>query len=175
MPLMRPDGVVMRLVSGQDRAQMPAAEDHHPVQYLSAQGADEALPYGGRRDRHAGFRQFAVDPVPLQRILRQADDKPGDARDRRRAAGLASLARVIRLRGQPVGQPAMPDQKRRRCHREDFGPAPAGYQPGQRGEPDPGGRLVTYPAGAAVQHRVLVPESQQFGIFRQVRAGYQDG
>jgi hypothetical protein len=36
-------------------------------------------------------------------------------------------------------------------------------------------RLVTYPAGAAVQHRVLVPESQQFGIFRQVRAGYQDG
>ena len=43
MPLMRPDGVVMRLVSGQDRAQMPATEDQHPVQYLSAQGADEAL------------------------------------------------------------------------------------------------------------------------------------
>src|ERR1035438_2863447 len=41
--LMRPGGVVMRLVFGQDRAQMPAAEDQHPVKDLPAQGADEAL------------------------------------------------------------------------------------------------------------------------------------
>ncbi len=41
--LMRPGGVVVRLVFGQDRVQMPAAEDQPPVQYLSAQGADEAL------------------------------------------------------------------------------------------------------------------------------------
>ena len=40
---MRTGGVVVRLVFGQDRVQMPAAEDQHPVQYLSAQGADEAL------------------------------------------------------------------------------------------------------------------------------------
>jgi hypothetical protein len=40
---MRPGGVVMRLVFGQDRVQMPSAEDQHPVQYLSAQGADETL------------------------------------------------------------------------------------------------------------------------------------
>jgi hypothetical protein len=33
----------MRLVFGQDRVQMPTAEDQHPVQYFSAQGADEAL------------------------------------------------------------------------------------------------------------------------------------
>ena len=88
-----------------------------------------------------------------------------------RAAGLESLARVIPLRGQP----AMPGQERRRCHREDSGPAPAGYEPSQPGEPDPAGRLVTYPAGVAAQHRVLVPEYQQFGILRQVRAEHQDG
>jgi hypothetical protein len=41
--LMRTGGVVVRLVFGQDRVQMPTAEDQHPVQYLSAQGADEAL------------------------------------------------------------------------------------------------------------------------------------
>ena len=41
--LMRTGGVVMRLVFGYDRVQMPAAGDQHPVQYLSAQGADEAL------------------------------------------------------------------------------------------------------------------------------------
>ena len=47
-------------------------------------------------------------------------------------------------------------------------------QPSQGGEPDPVG-LVTYPAGVAAQHRVLVPEYQQFGILRQVRAEHQDG
>ena len=35
--------------------------------------------------------------------------------------------------------------------------------------------LVTYPAGVAAQHRVLVPEYQQVGILRQVRAEHQDG
>jgi hypothetical protein len=109
---------------------------------------------------------------PPQRILlRQADDEPGDARDRGRAAGLAPLARVVLLRGQP----AMPGQERRRCHREDFGPAVTRYEPSQRGEPDPVGRLVTYRAGVAAQHRVLVPEYQQLGILRQVRTEHLDG
>ena len=129
--------------------------------------------HGGRRDRHAEFRQFAVDPaVPPQRILlRQANDEPGDAPDRGWAAGLASVARVILLRGQP----AVPGEERRRCHREDFGPAVTRYEPSQPGEPNPVGRLVTYPAGVAAHHRVLVPEDQQFGILRQVRAEHQDG
>ncbi len=124
---------------------------------IDARGPQD-LPDGGRPDCDAEFHQFAVDPaVPPQRILlRQADDEPGDARDRRRAAGLASLARVILLRGQP----AMPGEERGRCHREDFGPAVTRYEPGQRGEPDPVGRLVAYPAGMAAQDRVLVPEYQ---------------
>ena len=54
----------------------------------------------------------------------------------------------------------MPGEERRRCHREDFGPAVTRYEPGQRGEPDLVGRLVTYPAGVAAQHRILVPEYQ---------------
>ena len=35
---------------------------------------------------------------------------------------------------------------------------------GVDGEPQPVGRLVTDPAGLAAQHRILVPEDQQFGI-----------
>jgi len=152
--------------------ELPPGRTRAARRRIDARGPQD-LPDGGRRDCHAEFHQFAVDPaVPPQRILlRQADDEPGDARDRRRAAGLAPLARVIPL----GGQPAMPGKERRRCHREDFGPAVTRYEPGQRGEPDPVGRLVTYPAGVAAQHRVLVPEYQQFGILRQVRAEHQDG
>jgi hypothetical protein len=72
------------------------------------------------------------------------------------------------------GQPAVPGEERRGRHGEDFDPAPAGYEPGQRGEPHPVGRLVTHPADMAAQHRVLVPEGQQFSILRQIRAEHQD-
>ena len=40
---MRPGHVVMRLVAGQDGTQVCLAEDQHPVEEFSAQGADEAL------------------------------------------------------------------------------------------------------------------------------------
>ena len=86
-------------------------------------------------------------------------------------AGLAPAARVVLARSQL----AMPGQQRRGHHGEDFGPAAAGYEPGQRGEPYPVGRLVAHPAGVAAQHRVLVPEYQQLSILRQVRAGHQGG
>ncbi len=41
--LVRPGRVVVRLVLGQDGAQMPLTEDQHPVEEFSAQGAGEAL------------------------------------------------------------------------------------------------------------------------------------
>ena len=41
--LVRPGGVAVHLVLGQDGAQMRLAEDQHPVEDLSAQGADKAL------------------------------------------------------------------------------------------------------------------------------------
>ena len=108
---------------------------------------------------------------PQQRILlRQANDKAGDARGRRRAAGLAPIARVVLARGQP----AVPGQQRRWRDGEDFGPAPAGYEPCQRGEPHPVSWLVSDPAGVAAQHRVLVPEHQQLSILRLVPAEHQD-
>jgi hypothetical protein len=55
-----------------------------------------------------------------------------------------------------------------------FGPARMGYQPGQRGEPHPVARLVTYPAHMTAQHGVLVPECQQLSILRPVPAEHQD-
>ena len=88
-----------------------------------------------------------------------------------RPAGLAPAACVVLARGQL----AVPGQQRRWRDGEDLGPAVAGYEPGQRGEPYPVGRLVTHPADVAAQHRVLVPEYQQFSILCQVRAGHQNG
>jgi hypothetical protein len=41
--LVRPGRVVVRLVLGQDGAQMPFAEHQHAVEDLAAQGADEPL------------------------------------------------------------------------------------------------------------------------------------
>jgi putative transposase len=41
-------------------------------------------------------------------------------------------------------------------------------EPGQRSEPGPVGRLVPLPPGEPAQHRVLVPEHQQFGVFRLI-------
>jgi hypothetical protein len=139
---------------------------------IDARSAQD-LPDGGWRDGHAEFRHFAVDPAvsPQRILLRQPNDKAGDAGDRRRPAGLAPTPRFVLARSQL----AAPGQQRRWRHGEDFGPAPAGQEPGQRGEPCPVGRLVAHPAGVAAQHRVLVPEYQQFSILRQVRAGHQGG
>jgi hypothetical protein len=130
------------------------------------------LPHGGRRDRHAELRQFAMDPAvsPQRILLCQANDQAGDARDRRRAARLAPLARVVLA----AGQFAVPGQERRGRHGEDASPAPARYVPCQRGEPHPVARLVPYPAGVSAQHRVLVPEHEQLGIFRPVAEKRQD-
>ncbi len=50
---------------------------------------------------------------------------------------------------------------------------PAGKKPGQRGEQHPVGRLVPDPAGLAAEHRVLVPEHQQFSSLRPVAAEHQ--
>jgi hypothetical protein len=41
--LVRPGGVVVHLVLGQDGAQMPLAENQYPVEDLAAQGTNEAL------------------------------------------------------------------------------------------------------------------------------------
>jgi hypothetical protein len=134
---------------------------------IDARGPQD-LPHRGRRDHHAELGQFAVDPaVPPQRILlRQANDKAGDARDRGRAAGPAAIAHVVPARGQP----AVPGQHRSGRDGKDIGPAPAGEQPCQRGEPHPVCWLVPDPAGVSAQDRVLMQQHQQFSILRHVPA-----
>jgi len=51
--------------------------------------------------------------TPERVLLRQADGEPGDAPDRRRAAGPASSAGVVF----PGGEPAVPGQQRRGMNR----------------------------------------------------------
>src|SRR6266545_6726577 len=105
--------------------------------------------------------------LSAQRILlRQPDDKAGDAPGRRRTTGLALLARVVLSRGQS----AVPGKQRRRRHGEDLCPAPPGEEPRQRREPQPVSRVVPDPADVAAEHRVLVPEHQQFSSLCPVTA-----
>lgn len=83
----------------------------------------------------------------------------------------APLPRAVLARRQP----AAPGQQRRWRHRDDLTPALAWYEPRQRGEPGPVGRLIPHPADVPPQYRVLMPEHQQFGFLRQVTAEHQDG
>jgi hypothetical protein len=152
--------------------ELPPARARAPRCWIDARGMQD-LPHGRRRDCYAELCELAVDPAvsPQRVLLRQADDKAGDARGCRRASRLAPLLRAVL----PRRQPAVPGQQRRWRHGEDFGPAPARYKPRQRGEPDPVGRLIPHPADVPTRYRVLMPEYQQLSILRQVGAEHQDG
>jgi len=131
------------------------------------------LPYGRRRYGEAELRQLAVDPAvsPQRVLLRQPNDKAGDAPGCRRTTGRALLARVVLLRGQS----AVPGQQRRWRHGEDLRPAPPGEEPRQRREPQPVSRVIPDPADVAAEHRVLVPEHQQLSSLCPVTAKQQRG
>jgi hypothetical protein len=85
---------VQELPPGRARPARRRADTRSPQDFID----------GGRGDCDAELGQLAVDPaVAPQRILvRQAYNKAGDAADRWRAAGLALLARVVLVRGQPA-------------------------------------------------------------------------
>jgi hypothetical protein len=69
MPLVRPGGVVMRLVFGQDGVQVLLAEDQDAVQKLTAQGPDQAFadrvhtrrPDSGAQDTGTGGLEHGVE------------------------------------------------------------------------------------------------------------------
>jgi hypothetical protein len=90
---------------------------------VNARGMQD-LPHGGRRNGEAEFRQLAVDAAvsPQRILLRQVNDEACGARECRRAAGLAPVARLILSRCQP----ALPGQQRCGRDGEDIGPAPRG-------------------------------------------------
>ena len=69
--------------------------------WIDSRGVQD-LPRSGRRDRHAEFRQLAVDATvsPQWVLLRQPNDQAGVARDRQRAARPALLARAVLCRRQ---------------------------------------------------------------------------
>ena len=66
--------------AGLGMQKLPPRRARAAWRWIDSRGVQD-LPHGGRRDRHAGFRQVAVDAtVSPQRIfLRQAGDQAGDA------------------------------------------------------------------------------------------------
>jgi hypothetical protein len=113
--------------------------------------------------------QFALHaPVPRHGILsRQADHELADRSCSGRPSGTPAAAVV------PFAchQLSVPGEQRRRRHREHLRPPPPRDQLRQRSEPQPVARLVADPAGLAAQHRVLVPEHQQFGVLGHLTPG----
>jgi hypothetical protein len=107
---------------------MPPGRSVPSRRWVDARGAQDFID-SGRPDRHAQLGQLAVNTVvtPQWVLLRQADGQPGDAPDRRRAAGPVPLTGVVF----PGDEPAVPGEQRRRRHREDLHPAPARDEPGK--------------------------------------------
>ena len=91
---------------------------------------------------------------------RRPDHELADRDCRGRPSGTPS-AGVVPFAGD---QPPVPGEQRRRGHSEDLTPPAPGDQPEQCREPEPVARLVANPADLAVQHRVIVPQHQEFGI-----------
>jgi len=125
-------------------------------------GVVQDLPHRGGGDRVTGLDEFALHaPVPPRRVLRRdAGHEFPDRGWRGRSAGTPP-AGVVPL---ACDQSPVPGQQCRRSHREDLTPAAPGDQPGQCREPQPVARLVSDPADLAAQHRVLMPEHQEFGV-----------
>jgi hypothetical protein len=100
-------------------------------------------------------------------ICCHTDHERADRSRRGRSSG-TSAVRVIPL---ACDKPPVPGQERRRGQSEHLAPPAPGDQPGQRREPQPVTRLVAEPADLAAQHRVLVPEHQEFGILGYLTPG----
>jgi hypothetical protein len=126
-------------------------------------GVMQDLPHRRGRDRVAELDELALyPPVTPRRIVRgHADHELADRSRRGRSAGTPA-ARVVPL---ACDQAPVPGQQCRWGHREHLTPPPSGDQPGQCREPQPVTRLVADPADLAAQHRVLVPEHQEFASF----------
>jgi hypothetical protein len=105
----RPD-IAYRPVPGAPPYQAPLAATTDTAQRSEAQAfIRTALAVSERNAANRGWV-----------LLRQADGQRGDAPNRRRAAGPVPLAGVVF----PGGEPVVPGQQPRRCHREDLRPAP---------------------------------------------------
>ena len=132
-------------------------------------GVVQDLPHRGGRDRMAEPDELALHaPVPPRRVLRRHTDHERPDRGWRGRPPGTPPAGVIPL---PGDQPPVPGQQRRRGHREHLTPPAPGDQPRQRRKPEPVAWLVTDPADLAAQHRVLVPEHQEFGILGHLTPG----
>jgi hypothetical protein len=135
--LVRPGGVVMRLVFGQDSAQMSLAEDQHAVEEFAAQDADEAF-----ADRVHARRLDSGPQDPAASCLENGVEG-GAAPDRRR-----------RHAGSPTRWTALPARRAWSVRRGCGGiptadsPSPGERQGGRCPGPSAGGR-----AGAACSCR----------------------
>jgi len=125
-------------------------------------GVVQDLPDRGGRDRVAEPDQLALYPpvTPRGIIGRDADHQLADSSCRGRPPGTPT-AGVVQL---SCGQPPMPGEQRRWCHREHLAPAAARNHSRQYREPQPIARLVADPADLTAKDHVLVPQHQELGV-----------
>ncbi len=119
-----------------------------------------------RRWRRAWPTRRGSAGSPTAGFPRQADGDPGDTPHGRRPSRPASCARVIL----PGGQPAVPGQQRRGCHREDPGPPPPWDERGPAQRTGPSRRAPTAPgwrSGAALRPRAGPPKARRLSLGRR--------
>ena len=132
-------------------------------------GVMQNLPHRGGRDGVAELDEFALHPPvsPGRIVDGHADNELADRGCRARPSGTPTGRVVPRA----SDQSSVPGEQRRRGHREHLAPSAPGDQPGQGREPQPVARLLADPPDLTAQHRVLMPEHQEFGILGHLTPG----
>ena len=132
-------------------------------------GVMQDLPHRGGRDAVAELDEFALHPPvsPGRIVDGHADNELADRVCRARPSGTPT-GRVV---PSACDQLSVPGEQRRRGHREHLAPSAPGDQPGQGREPQPVARLVADPPDLTAQHRVLMPEHEEFGVLGHLTPG----
>ena len=117
----------------------------------------------------AELDEFALHPPvsPGRIVDGHADNELADRGCRARPSGTPT-GRVV---PSACDQLSVPGEQRRRGHREHLAPSAPGDQPGQGRKPQPVARLVADPPDLTAQHRVLMPEHEEFGILGHLTPG----
>jgi len=145
--LVRPGRIVVRLVLGQDGAQMPFAEDQHAVEQLPAQGADKPLADRVHARRLEGGAQ---DPGPGG--LENGVERGGEVRSAVADQELDALEPLVEAEGEVAGLLHGPLARR------------AGGDPAE-----------VHPAGAVLDEYQDIDALQQHGVHVQEVNGEDPG
>jgi hypothetical protein len=161
-----------RCVAGDDALSL-RGQELAPGRAAAARGRIDAgrrkdLPNCRGADGMSEANKFALDPTAAPARVSRASRSTSafTALAGRRSAGPAPALAVVPL---VCDESAVPSEQGRGRYREHLRPSVSGYPRGQRREPQSVRRLVPNRSReVSAQHRVLMPQREQFGILGRV-------